>query len=182
MKVKTLTTYLMMMLAFATASAHAETRTLTFDTPLESIPDIQDWNGISHIGSDAPYDSYFHGYPYAYGNPGYLTFSSPVVFNSVDYNPWGIDGFYLLYNGDNLVYQSSITPSSSYSNTPYVFTESAYSGPVTRIVFSGSSDGFAIDNLSYSTIAAVPEPETYAMLIAGLGLLGIARRRKQARS
>ena len=34
---------------------------------------------------------------------------------------------------------------------------------------------------STSTIAAVPEPETYAMLIAGLGLVGFAaRRRKQA--
>ena len=28
--------------------------------------------------------------------------------------------------------------------------------------------------------APVPEPETYAMLLAGLGLLGFARRRKQA--
>jgi hypothetical protein len=29
--------------------------------------------------------------------------------------------------------------------------------------------------------SAVPEPETYAMLLAGLGLMGgIARRRKQA--
>ena len=32
-----------------------------------------------------------------------------------------------------------------------------------------------------SAIAAVPEPETYAMLLAGLGLVGfVARRRKQA--
>jgi hypothetical protein len=29
------------------------------------------------------------------------------------------------------------------------------------------------------SIAAVPEPETYAMLLAGLGLLGFAARRKQ---
>ena len=36
---------------------------------------------------------------------------------------------------------------------------------------------FVMDNLN---VAAVPEPETYAMLLAGLGLLGcMARRRKQ---
>jgi len=31
------------------------------------------------------------------------------------------------------------------------------------------------------TIAAIPEPETYAMLLAGLGLVGFAARRKIAR-
>lgn len=30
-----------------------------------------------------------------------------------------------------------------------------------------------------NAVAAVPEPETYAMLLAGLGLLGLARRRKR---
>jgi hypothetical protein len=29
------------------------------------------------------------------------------------------------------------------------------------------------------SVTAVPEPETYAMLLAGLGLIGVARRRKQ---
>lgn len=32
--------------------------------------------------------------------------------------------------------------------------------------------------LEYSTMAPVPEPETYAMMLAGLGLLGIASRRR----
>jgi hypothetical protein len=32
----------------------------------------------------------------------------------------------------------------------------------------------------YNPVAAIPEPETYAMLLAGLGLLGfMAKRRKQ---
>jgi hypothetical protein len=40
-----------------------------------------------------------------------------------------------------------------------------------------SAYGPALDNVS---VTAVPEPESYAMLLAGLGLMGaIARRRKQ---
>lgn len=41
----------------------------------------------------------------------------------------------------------------------------------------GDNQGALLDNVS---IAAVPEPETYAMLLAGLGALGfVARRRRQ---
>jgi hypothetical protein len=50
-------------------------------------------------------------------------------------------------------------------------------------VARGSTVDFVLDpngNDSADT-SAVPEPETYAMLLAGLGLMGgIARRRKQA--
>jgi hypothetical protein len=31
-----------------------------------------------------------------------------------------------------------------------------------------------------ATVAAVPEPETYAMLLAGLGLIGAAVKRRKA--
>jgi hypothetical protein len=44
---------------------------------------------------------------------------------------------------------------------------------------AGNDHGLAIDNLSIQTVSAVPEPGTYAMLLAGLGCVGfIARRRK----
>jgi hypothetical protein len=47
---------------------------------------------------------------------------------------------------------------------------------------AGNDHGLAIDNVSLSVMtAAVPEPSTYAMLLAGLGAVGfVARRRKQA--
>lgn len=72
-------------------------------------------------------------------------------------------------------------------------------GGITSLIVTGSSQGFSpfgIDNLQFveaatplasgisqlqSEVTAVPEPEAYAMMIAGLGILGFAaRRRKQA--
>ncbi len=44
----------------------------------------------------------------------------------------------------------------------------------------GCCYGVVLDNVNVSGVTAVPEPETYAMMLAGLGLLGFAaRRRKQ---
>lgn len=55
--------------------------------------------------------------------------------------------------------------------TSVVLTEGTASG--------GTQETFQFDNLKYAQ--AVPEPETYAMLMAGLGLMGfVARRRKKA--
>ena len=43
----------------------------------------------------------------------------------------------------------------------------------------GNDHGLAIDNVNLSVVAAVPEPQSYALLLAGLACVGfIARRRK----
>jgi hypothetical protein len=49
---------------------------------------------------------------------------------------------------------------------------------ITKVTFAANQDAFESDNHSY--IVAVPEPSTYAMLAAGLGLLGALRRRRQS--
>jgi hypothetical protein len=46
---------------------------------------------------------------------------------------------------------------------------------------AGNDHGLAIDNLSLSVIApAVPEPSTYALMLAGLGMVGFMARRRRS--
>jgi hypothetical protein len=53
----------------------------------------------------------------------------------------------------------------------------------TRLSFfaQGTSDslGTSLDNVSVTAVSPVPEVETYAMLLAGLGLIGVASRRRR---
>jgi len=53
-------------------------------------------------------------------------------------------------------------------------------GSFDSITFSHTSEGWHGFTVGVAGIAPVPEPETYAMLLAGLGLLGFAARRKKA--
>jgi hypothetical protein len=77
----------------------------------------------------------------------------------------------------------TISPSRSWNMTMGSATLAA---PVTtsafRIRSSGGDGYYSVSEFQANgSIAAVPEPETYAMLLAGLGLLGsMARRKKSA--
>ncbi len=81
------------------------------------------------------------------------------------------------WNGNTLLEThvfSVVTPMTSYNEGAFRgFFRQA--GDINKFTVIGS--GVAMDNL---TLAPVPEPGTYAMLLAGLGLIGgiVARRRK----
>jgi len=46
-------------------------------------------------------------------------------------------------------------------------------------LYGGGDQDYNDHMFSFTNVAAIPEPETYAMLLAGLGLLGFASRRRK---
>jgi hypothetical protein len=49
------------------------------------------------------------------------------------------------------------------------------------VTFTSGSNAFETDNHAFiASVTAVPEPETYALMLAGLGFLGAVVRRKKA--
>jgi hypothetical protein len=73
--------------------------------------------------------------------------------------------------------QSYSNPSTTLIDGTYVFT-AAGSVAALRFAGNGSSNfGAALDNIN---VAAIPEPHEWAMMLAGLGLVGWAARRRRA--
>jgi len=90
-----------------------------------------------------------------------------------------------VYQGANLLSSQAIVFGGVNSWTSVAF---AIDG-ISSVVIASTNGGFApfgIDNLQFATstnlsstqVSPIPEPETYALMIAGLGLLGFVARRR----
>lgn len=102
-----------------------------------------------------------------------------------DYNG---SGFWALYNQDLSSYVSP-GPLVQFNGTGTDMTLLTLSGNTSYKLFFGSVGaglpglvtGMELDNVSITAVTPVPEPESYAMLVAGLGVLGFMSRRRQQR-
>ena len=99
---------------------------------------------------------------------------TPDSYNSVTFN--GSDGSSVTFDGALLSAYSASTTGGAY----YLGVFSTAGTNFTSIVFQSNGNSMETDNHAF-VLAPVPEPETYAMLLGGLGLIGFTARRRRAR-
>lgn len=177
-----------MLLVLGSTSVQATQTVVTFeDAPVSGLPDgysgISGWEQLGYVEDTAwgtgIDQKYFHGWA------GALTFDSqPVIFEGMFYNLWAGSGqvksYDLFYKG-SLVYTGYVDGDSQPRGLYWL--KSGYSGEIDSIGFYAYSDGYALDNLTYS-LSPVPEPSSIAMMLAGVLLVGqrIRKSRKGHRS
>jgi len=141
-------------------------------------------NGISArpVGSTGNYWSVGSS-PTAQQGPGVVTFDSgvsyfgflwgsPDAYNIVSF----YDGAQLLgaFNGSAIL----VPPNGDQAFSKYFNIYAEAGQKITKINFASTTNAFETDNQAF--VPSIPEPEIYAMMLAGLGLMGfVARRRNQ---
>ena len=94
---------------------------------------------------------------------------------------WSLAGFGFGVAGGTVLPNWTTDNTSTWTQFTRVFDFNHAGDVLLGFAALGKSDSYggSIDNVSLRAVTAVPEPETFAMLLAGLGLMGtIARRRR----
>lgn len=107
-------------------------------------------------------------------SPASISLATASADATIDY--WVIGGFRGSYEAFDSAHSSLGVLAIDATGGSDILGTYTFTGAVSSIEWAGTT-GFA--QISTLTISPVPEPETYAMLLAGLGLLGFAARRRQ---
>lgn len=142
------------------------TYTLSLSTTSKAVNELDTSNTANNIGAN---NAFFGTFTLGGNMPNVLTFNG-TTFN---YNP--TVGNLLLD-----VTISGVTNKVGYQS----FFNADYTGALTSRLWSnsnGTSQGTGGLVTTFDSVTAVPEPESYAMLLAGLGLMGFMTRRKSGK-
>jgi hypothetical protein len=150
-------------LSLSGLGTHTE-MTLNFSLALWDSVDIGSDRFVIKVDDTTLYDSIDFGNYYDSISHGPGTHITPVFTDhwapNLGYSAWRD-------SAQTVSYTFAHTGSSANISFQYPNTQGGY------------DEAFGLDNVTVS-VNAIPEPETYAMMMAGLGLLGFAvRRRKQ---
>lgn len=152
----------------------------------------QDTLNVINPSSAAIFDYNVNLTPYVLGETSVgtgftITFSSAIKafgadfrgFNNLDYVPRSV----VSVDGNNL--SPPVVPGNNDASFFGFTSDTAF----TAVTFMrnpdydrvGSSDGFGMDNLTYSGVSAVPEPSTWAMIMLGFAGMGLMAYRREAK-
>ena len=170
-------------LMLAAAASHAQVYALdnpTFDT----APLGPDWGNISGGAFLSSLGGAQSGASYADVGAGQEIYQSFQVSSIGDYlvSFWGrgegTSSVGINYGGAPLASTPAI--SADWTQFQYTFTAANVSSYY-YLHFHGPAGtaGLDVDSVSISAVTAVPEPESYAMMVAGLAALGFMTRRRQ---
>lgn len=175
--------------AFALAAPLASATVLTFDDLgadgfVPSNYGGLDWSASSWFnfgGEQAPFSAHSGSYRATLGWDG-TTATSAVGFNAAKTfaGAW-FAGYEGVSVGFDLYYQGALvgTSASLALNGTSSFLSSGYTGLVDRVlVHSNDPANFVMDDFTIGS--PVPEPVTTVLVLAGLGLVGAATRRRNA--
>ncbi len=153
----------------------------SFDSPYNSTMSVSVSFTLDNALGDGSYNnvSVLPGFSYTF-NDGLRTFTSPGIIPSF---------FQISLSGGSVVsWNINLQPELEQQGGGSITTRKGLSGvydSAVQFLPGGASGAIVLSNpgawtVPVPAVPAVPEPETYAMMLAGLGLIGfIARRRKQ---
>ena len=175
--------------SFVEGTANFEYRNALFDNPyLEG--------GMAFSRTGLSFNNNSCGFAGCGTNSGFVGFSGNYMYG------WGTGYFDIAATGGNVFHGLELIVGDGYSSDPKDVTWQAFSSSIlvgsgTLSLGSGTiigfSDAIGFDTLRYTSndgapafdsvnaqfTAAIPEPEIYATMLAGLGLLGYVTRRKK---